>query len=168
LPENWNGRLLGLGGGGWAGNLYLSWTQSGPGKAADLGLPRGYATAQTDGGHSAATSRMPRGLAITPWPSPFATIDCYERAVEANGGANLRLFVVPGMLHCMNGPGADTFDPLTAMEQSVENGVVPETMVAKNRAAGFERPVCAWPKLPWYRSGDPGSAASFACRVHGN
>jgi feruloyl esterase len=99
-----------------------------------------------------------------PGPSSFATIDYYERAVKANGGSNLRLFVVPGVYHCASGPGADTFDPLTAMEQWVENGTVPETMVAKNRGAGFERPVCAWPKLPYYRSGDPASAGSFVCR----
>ena len=99
-----------------------------------------------------------------PGPSPFATIDYYERAVKANGGANLRLFVVPGVYHCMGGPGADTFDPLTAMEQWAERGTPPETMVAKNTRAGFERPVCAWPKLPYYRSGDPASASSFACR----
>ena len=99
-----------------------------------------------------------------PGPSPFATIEYYERAVQANGGSNLRLFVTPGVYHCMNGPGADTFDPLTAMEQWVENGTAPETMVAKNRSAGFERPVCAWPKLPYYRSGNPASATSFVCR----
>lgn len=99
-----------------------------------------------------------------PGPSPFATIDYYERAVKANGGASLRLFVLPGVQHCMSGPGADTFDPLTAMEQWVEKGTVPETMVAKNRMASFERPVCAWPKLPYYRSGAPASAGSFVCR----
>src|SRR5882672_6686848 len=50
LPENWNGRMLGLGGGGWAGNLFLLQpaTAPGPGRTASLGLPRGYATAQTD------------------------------------------------------------------------------------------------------------------------
>jgi feruloyl esterase len=99
-----------------------------------------------------------------PGPSPLATVDYYERAVKANGGANLRLFVLPGVHHCMLGPGADTFDPLTAMEQWVEKGTPPETMVAKNKQAAFERPVCAWPKLPYYRSGDPASASSFACR----
>src|SRR3954470_6121404 len=30
LPEDWNGRMLGLGGGGWAGNLALSAPLSGP------------------------------------------------------------------------------------------------------------------------------------------
>jgi feruloyl esterase len=64
----------------------------------------------------------------------------------------------------MLGPGADTFDPLTAMEQWVEKGTAPESMIAKNRPANFERPVCAWPKLPYYRSGDPASASSFVCR----
>jgi feruloyl esterase len=43
LPAEWNGKILGLGGGGWAGNLTLV--------AAQPGLQRGYATAQTDGGH---------------------------------------------------------------------------------------------------------------------
>ena len=48
LPESWNGRMLGLGGGGWAGNLFVSLPLSGPGRAASVGLPRGYATAQTE------------------------------------------------------------------------------------------------------------------------
>ncbi len=43
LPEKWNGKLLGLGGGGWAGNVALG--------TAAPGLKAGYATAQTNGGH---------------------------------------------------------------------------------------------------------------------
>jgi feruloyl esterase len=53
---------------------------------------------------------------------------------------------------------------LTALEQWVEHGAAPETMVATNRTTGIERPVCAWPKLPYYRSGDPSKAGSFVCR----
>jgi len=99
-----------------------------------------------------------------PAPSPFATLDYYERTVKANGGESVRFFALPGVYHCGGGPGADSFDPLTALEQWVEHGAAPETMVATNRAAGIERPVCAWPKLPYYRSGDPSKAGSFACR----
>lgn len=44
LPENWNGKLLGLGGGGWAGNVTI--------QAASEGLRKGYATLQTDGGNA--------------------------------------------------------------------------------------------------------------------
>jgi feruloyl esterase len=96
--------------------------------------------------------------------SPFGTIDYYESAVKANGGSDIRLFTLPGVYHCGGGPGADTFDPLAALEAWVEDGVEPNSMVAKNRAGGFERPVCAWPKLPYYRSGDPSKANSFVCR----
>ncbi len=55
LPDNWNGKLLGLGGGGWAGNVR-------PETAAE-GLKRGYATAQTDGGHTSTS----------PWDTTWAT-----------------------------------------------------------------------------------------------
>ena len=44
LPSDWNGKVLGLGGGGWAGNVTLD--------AAKPGLIAKYATAQTDGGHA--------------------------------------------------------------------------------------------------------------------
>ena len=80
------------------------------------------------------------------------------------GSSNIRFFAVPGVYHCSNGPGADTFDPLTALEQWVEKGVAPQTMIATNPRNGVERPVCAWPKLPYYRRGDPARASSFVCR----
>ena len=44
LPMQWNGRVVGYGGGGWAGNVGLQTVR------ADLA--RGYATLQTDGGHA--------------------------------------------------------------------------------------------------------------------
>jgi feruloyl esterase len=47
LPESWNGKVLGLGGGGWMGNVSLP--------PALPGLQRGYATMQTDGGHAAGS-----------------------------------------------------------------------------------------------------------------
>jgi feruloyl esterase len=43
FPKQWNGRLVGYGGGGWAGNVAFNTVR------ADL--ERGYATMQTDGGH---------------------------------------------------------------------------------------------------------------------
>ena len=48
LPEAWNGKLLGVGGGGWAGDVAL--------EAAAEGLTKGYAVAQTDSGHPAANA----------------------------------------------------------------------------------------------------------------
>jgi feruloyl esterase len=43
VADRWNGKLLGVGGSGWAGDLTIG--------SATLGLSRGYATLQTDTGH---------------------------------------------------------------------------------------------------------------------
>jgi feruloyl esterase len=80
LPDNWNGRMLGLGGAGFAGilNLRAPAALTGPSRAADAGLPRGYATAQTDGGHPS-----PDPL-DTSWMrnNPVAQTDFSHRAVH--------------------------------------------------------------------------------------
>jgi feruloyl esterase len=56
---------------------------------------------------------------------------------EPDGGNNLgktqeyaRLFMVPGMYHCLGGPGPNVFDALTPLVNWVENGVAPETIIA--------------------------------------
>lgn len=69
LPENWNGRVLGIGGGAWLGNTTL--------QAATAGLRRGYATMQTNGGH---TSTQPWG---NEWTSnPVQAEDFSHRAIH--------------------------------------------------------------------------------------
>jgi feruloyl esterase len=102
-----------------------------------------------------------------PGPSPYATIDYFERARRVNGaGAAIRLFVAPGVYHCRGGPGPDEFDLVDAMDAWVESGKAPQSIAARNSQSGAERPLCAWPALPYYKgSGDPGKLASFACRA---
>jgi len=69
LPVNWNGKLLGIGGGGWAGNVTLM--------AASEGLKQNYATAQTDGGHPSTE------VWDTSWTtSPDAVTDFAYRAIN--------------------------------------------------------------------------------------
>ncbi len=68
LPQNWNGKFLGLGGGGWAGDIKLG--------TAEPGLTRGYATAQTDGGHPGT------GLRDTSWANDTTITDFAFRAVH--------------------------------------------------------------------------------------
>jgi feruloyl esterase len=98
-----------------------------------------------------------------PGPSALATADYYTRAVKQNGGDNLRYYGLPGVYHCAGGPGADQLDTLTALEQWVERGVAPGTLVARNTRAGFERPACQWPATPRYTGGDAKLASSFRC-----
>jgi feruloyl esterase len=101
-----------------------------------------------------------------PGPSPLSTIAYYEAALEAVPAARdgVRLFLAPGVLHCGGGPGPDRFDTLTALENWVERGIAPTTMIATKQGSPLSRPLCAYPDLPHYNgTGDPNDAASFEC-----
>ena len=100
-----------------------------------------------------------------PGPSPYATIDYYERAKQKNGADSaIRLFLAPGVYHCRGGPGADDFDLISALDQWVEKGMAPAIIPAKNARTGAERPLCPWPALPYYKGGDSKQLTSFDCR----
>ena len=69
LPEGWNGKIVGFGGGGWAGNTRI--------ETALQALKRGYATAQTDGGHNGPN------VWDTSWATnPAAAADFSYRAIH--------------------------------------------------------------------------------------
>jgi feruloyl esterase len=81
-----------------------------------------------------------------------------------------RLFMVPGMYHCLGGPGPNVFDALTPLVTWVEHGVAPETIIATKFVADtppavqMTRPLCVFPKVAKYNgSGDPNVAANFTC-----
>jgi feruloyl esterase len=101
-----------------------------------------------------------------PGPSPFATIDYYQRAKQQNGAQSaIALYIAPGVYHCRGGPGADQFDLISALDNWVEKGEAPKSIPAKNDRTGDERPLCAWPALPYYKgTGDPKKLQSFECR----
>src|SRR6267143_1483230 len=79
-----------------------------------------------------------------------------------------RLFMVPGMQHCSGGPGPNTFDMLTALENWVEKGQAPKRVVASHSTSGVvdrTRPLCVYPKVAVYTgSGSTNDAANFKCR----
>jgi feruloyl esterase len=81
--------------------------------------------------------------------------------------------MVPGMAHCMGGPGATSFtsgpdadhNAGLALRRWVEQHQAPEQIIAVKSGAAMSRPLCAWPKLPAYTgSGDSNDAANFTCR----
>jgi len=107
------------------------------------------------------------------------TIAWYDAltAADANASGYARLFLVPGMNHCSGGPATDRFNMLTALEDWVEQGHAPDSVVAGINpadpdvaAAGWpasrSRPLCAYPKQARLKAGatDLESAASFQCQ----
>ena len=89
----------------------------------------------------------------------------YHQIEQGNGSDFARLFLVPGMNHCVGGPGLDDFDALGTIERWVENAVPPDSMLASGQAfPGRTRPLCAYPKSAKYRgAGNTENAASFSC-----
>jgi len=96
----------------------------------------------------------------------------YKRVIGSNGGPSsvedfARLFLVPGMGHCAVGPALDTFDTLTAIENWVERGRAPQSLIATGkRFPGRSRPLCPFPRFAKYNgSGNPENASSFSCQA---
>ena len=76
-----------------------------------------------------------------------------------------RLFLVPGMTHCGGGRSTDQFDVLSVIQDWVEHDHAPDRIVAKGTAfPGRTRPLCSYPKVARFDSGDPEDERSFSCR----
>jgi len=80
-----------------------------------------------------------------------------------------RLFMVPGMQHCSGGPGPNTFDMLTALEEWVEKGKAPNRIIASHLTGGVvdrTRPLCVYPRVAVFTgTGSTNDAANFKCRM---
>jgi feruloyl esterase len=125
------------------------------------------------------------------WDDPaipaLNTVNYYESVLARMGAKDadsfVRLYIVPGMQHCGDGPGADSFgqvghlkfdDPQhsvdAALEQWVVKGAAPSTIIASKYAGEdkvhpkMTRPLCAYPQAAKYKgSGDTNDAGSFVC-----
>lgn len=119
--------------------------------------------------------------------SPYNSIAYYESVRKQMGADKVdsfaRLYMVPGMEHCGQGPGASAFGQFgtesaatpkyglfDSLENWVEKGSPDATVIATKykpggREAEFTRPLCAWPKVARYNgNGDPNDAANFTCK----
>lgn len=108
---------------------------------------------------------------------PEGGIKYYEDVVNNMGGlvstqSFFRLFMVPGMLHCTRGSGANSFgqyptspakindadhDVVKALEHWVESDKAPNKLVAAkyindnaDEGVAFTRMLCPYPKVPIY------------------
>jgi feruloyl esterase len=103
------------------------------------------------------------------------TIEYYNAVFGAMGKNKvdgfLRLFMAPGMDHFPGtGTGLNSFDALTALEDWVERGIAPDSLLASHVGPGVARtrPLCAYPKVAIYDgSGDINAAANFDCKQRG-
>jgi feruloyl esterase len=105
--------------------------------------------------------------------APLNTVNYYSSVVQNLGGEakasnDVRLFMVPGMAHCAGGEGPNDFDKVSAIQQWVEQGKAPETMIAshkdKSGTVDRSRPLCVYPKVARYTgSGSTDDAANFTC-----
>lgn len=118
-----------------------------------------------------------------------STINYYESVVKKMGQKDtsdfVRLYMVPGMQHCGGGSGPNVFgaggvpvndaqhDIAAALERWVEDGVVPQQIVATkyntgaNPASGVlrTRPLCPFPQTAHYSgSGSTDDASNFVCK----
>ena len=110
------------------------------------------------------------------WADPLVTPDAslimYKRINDAVGAAaasSLALFMVPGMGHCQGGPGTDVFDKVAALDQWVESGTKPQSILASHMTGGVTdrtRPLCAYPAVARYvGTGSTDDAPNFRCQA---
>ena len=114
--------------------------------------------------------------------SPDDTAAWYRALDVANDGRAdrfARYFQVPGMGHSRGGPSTDQYDALQALINWVEKGQAPDKIIASARGTGNAggvnaelpsdwsptrtRPLCPYPLVARYRSGDKEVESSFAC-----
>ncbi len=122
--------------------------------------------------------------------SPLNTVTYYDSVLTAMGAAEaakfVRLYMVPGMQHCIGGPGPTFFGQLgtttakgpergvfDALEAWVEKDSEPGDIVATKYVDGdpakgvqVTRPLCPYPQFAKYKgSGDAHDYTNFVCAV---
>jgi feruloyl esterase len=111
--------------------------------------------------------------------SPLNSINYYESVVHFMDRRDrhglretsqfYRLFLVPGMHHCNGGPGPNTFDAVTALDEWVGQGSAPSRIVASHLTNGTldrTRPLCPYPQeAKWKGIGSTGRAENFVCAL---
>ena len=98
--------------------------------------------------------------------SALASIEYVDAVYARDESAreDVRLFLMPGVLHCAGGPGPWMVDLIETAEQWDETGTAPDTLVAGFAEGGGARLLCAYPERAVYVGGDDRDPASFECR----
>jgi hypothetical protein len=123
--------------------------------------------------------------AIAPLNSVQYLAEVKRTMGSVKADAVVRLYMVPGMEHCVGGPGPNIFGQLglagaegegtgamDLLQIWVERGKAPGPILAVKASGTHEaparivRPVCPYPQETWYDGkGDPKMPESFACKT---
>ncbi len=103
---------------------------------------------------------------------PGNTINFYNGVLSKMGSKQddwMKLYMVPGMMHCAGGDGPDQFNKMAVVERWRESGVAPKEIVASHVSGGSvdrTRPLCPYPQVAVYKGiGSTNDASSFACKL---
>jgi len=102
--------------------------------------------------------------------SPLATIKYYDevKARDPKVDEYVRMFMLPGVLHCAGGAGPANVDWAAAIDGWVESGKAPERLIAQKgtgAAVTRTRPLCAYPQHAAYTgTGSTDQAENFVCK----
>jgi hypothetical protein len=103
--------------------------------------------------------------------TPLASIRYYDRVESRDPSVRdyFRMFLAPGVLHCVGGAGPDTADWTAAIADWVERGRAPDRVVARTFASGAvkrSRPLCPYPQHAVYHgTGSTDDEANFRCEA---
>ena len=122
--------------------------------------------------------------------TPYRTVQYFRNLAKLNGGMqalqkNARLYMVPGMAHCTDGPGPNNFgqlfsavvpdarvdhDVLASLEAWVEAGRATAAIIATkfehddpHGRATRTMPLCPYPAMAQYVGGEVNDAANWKC-----
>ncbi|MBU6268173.1 MAG: tannase/feruloyl esterase family alpha/beta hydrolase [Sphingomonadales bacterium] len=120
--------------------------------------------------------------------TPFSSINWYKRLARNHGGyarvqQQARLFMLPGTSHCsIAGIAPNSFDAMTAMENWVEHGKAPESLLATVadhqftpgavkapalKSPNWTMPLCKFPEMARYAGhGDTQDARNWSCQAN--
>ena len=103
--------------------------------------------------------------------NPLGTIE-YKNRVEAAIGSGvsadsfMKLYMVPGMGHCGDGPGHTSVKWMDSLTKWVEQGQAPTSVTGTKPGTTSTRIHCPHPTVAVYNgTGDVESASSFTCRA---
>jgi Tannase and feruloyl esterase len=134
--------------------------------------------------HGTTDPAIPPGTSVEYRRSVLSFLGIYDEGDPSGEvGSFYRLFLVPGMLHCQGGPGANNFgqvaqladsdhDVIKALEAWVEHGKAPDQIIATKftndnptQPALFSRPLCPYPSVAtWNGTGDATDAVNWSCQ----